>query len=396
MESFQIDAWALFLSLVFLGFCLLLSRRYGKRLHKAFHLKFSFVGFLNQGAVPLRVRLVHLPRYLRIFALVMFCLALADPRIVQQVDQENSSNEVSQEDSHKQIEETTLPVQGLGLYLILDQSGSMGQEGFIQAADGSRVALSRLEILKRTTRRFLKGDGKKLEGRKLDLIGLVSFARTARVLVPLTFDQNFLLDQLAKLNTVQDREEDGTAIGYAIFKTLHLMLATQHYAEDSKRDSLPSYDIQGKVMILVTDGLQNPNPLDQEHRLRPMGVREAAQKAAENGVRLYIVGIEPKIRDARFHQYNLEMRKAAEMTGGKYFIADDPEGLEQIYEEIDSLEKTWLPQGLEVTAEVEEIQVKPEEEWQRLRSYTPLLLLAGLVSLALSIILECTYLRRFP
>ena len=71
-----------------------------------------------------------------------------------------------------------------------------------------------------------------LKGRPNDLIGLVTFARGAQVLSPLTLDDEAVIDQLKKLQVVTDEKQDATAIGYAVYKTVDLIAAAKHYAQE--------------------------------------------------------------------------------------------------------------------------------------------------------------------
>ena len=74
------------------------------------------------------------------------------------------------------------------------------------------------------------------------------------------------------------------------------------------------------------------------------------------------------------------LTKVADMTGGKYFRAENTAGFRRIYDEIDQLEKT-------------EVEI---EKYQRYRELFPYFVLAGLVILLLEIILSNTVWRRLP
>jgi len=154
---------------------------------------------------------------------------------------------------------TPPPTKGIALCLILDRSGSMTAKG--------RGGKSRIDQLKIQSQAFVKK-------RPQDLLGLIAFARSAEVLTPLTLDHQDLLHALQNLQVVPQKEQDGTAIGYAIYKGAEMMGAIQAFT---------GYTLKGMAMIVVTDGLQDPNPLDAGKRLRNMDIEEASDKAAEKG-----------------------------------------------------------------------------------------------------------------
>ena len=74
------------------------------------------------------------------------------------------------------------------------------------------------------------------------------------------------------------------------------------------------------------------------------------------------------------------LERIADLTGGKYYRATDAESLREIYEEIDSLEKT------------------PVEEtgFQRFKELFLKFLLLGLALLLVEIVLSNTLLRKLP
>ena len=74
------------------------------------------------------------------------------------------------------------------------------------------------------------------------------------------------------------------------------------------------------------------------------------------------------------------LQRIANETGGRYFRAKDKEGLQNIYKQIDQLEKS----------KVEKMSYKRNEEL-----FLPLVL-AALVFLFLEIVLRYTLLKRFP
>ncbi len=135
------------------------------------------------------------------------------------------------------------------------------------------------------------------------------------------------------------------------------------------------------MVILLTDGENNAGDLT------PI---QAAELARASGIKVYAIGIgSQRQRGAILNEE--QMRQVAETTQGQYFRATDTRSLQQVYAEIDKLEKT-----------------KTEEQrfWQYKQVATssvlvggvrlPPLLLIVLVLLALEIVLSNTRLRRIP
>jgi len=297
-------------------------------------------------------------------------------------------------DPHLQIEKkapTSLlkrpPTEGIAIYMLLDQSGSMSEKIQAVLPHEQWGEIAKIDLLKQVTAEFIRGNPSlALKGRPSDLIGIVAFARVPQVLAPLTLDHAYILDELAKLHVVQNQEQDGTAIGYAIYKTVNLIEAARHFAQDLKGQGRPSYEIKNSIMILVTDGFQDPNILDKDNGLRTMDPVDAAEYAKEMGIRLYIVNVEPKMSLKEFALQRKLLQRTAELTGGKFYLADSSNSLQQIYAEIDQLEKSELPDYLKII---------PPPSYQRL-SFYPYLIALGLLALFLSITIDTIIVRKFP
>lgn len=336
---------------------------------------FSDIG--SFGKATRRAASEKLPKRLLWAAFAAFTLGFIDPHVYLDVDQNSS-----QKDSH-----SNMPVEGIGIYLVLDRSGSMKEK-----IDAGGAQISKVDLLRSITREFIAGDSKmKLPGRPNDMIGLVAFARGASVLSPLTLDHNALLQELARFAPVLNRDDDGTSIGYAIFKTANMIAATRHYAEELISKGKPAYTIQEMVMILITDGLQDPNPLDKGKRLRNIDIEEAAAYAKEQKIRLYIVNVEPKLSSKEFAPHRHIMQRAAENTGGKFFMINNTGNLKEIYAEIDRLEKSRLPAE---TLRPLDKALSPDQ-YKRV-SFYPYLVAFGLAALFVGLILDCTAFRRVP
>lgn len=311
----------------------------------------------------LKSRCASLPNYLAYAALLLFCIAIIDPRLF-----------LSRPVPPTSLSEAT---EGIAIYLVLDQSGSMNE-----TVPGTKDR--KIELLKKITAQFI-------DGRRGDLIGLIAFARVPLVLSPLTQDHHSLLNQLKTIQVVPDKAHDGTAIGYALYKTANLMAATRRFAETAPKGKQP-YDIKSSIMILVTDGVQEIHPLDKDNTLRSMDIPEAAHFAKQQNVRLYIVNIDPSIMGEEFSPFRIQIQKSAELTGGKFFMMSSPDQLGSIYAEINILEKSRLK-----TPQVNQFLSKDNlpHLYQRVPLY-PYFILAGLIALVVSIFLNSTLLKQFP
>lgn len=261
----------------------------------------------------LRQRLIWLPDVLLLIALSVLIVALARPRDGRQ--------------------RTVSSSEGIAIELVVDRSGSMQAMDF--RIDGERV--DRLRAIKNVVSKFVLG-GDELEGRFNDLVGLATFAGYADAITPPTLDHGFLVGTLNQTQIVDQRNEDGTAIGDAI------ALATEKLnALDARQDS----KIKSKIIILLTDGESNAGALE------PL---QAAELAETLGIKVYTIGVGTKgqapfpVRDPfsgrevlRAMEVNIDedtLTQIAEKTGGRYFRATDTDSLESIYREIDELEKT--------------------------------------------------------
>jgi Ca-activated chloride channel family protein len=256
--------------------------------------------------------------------------------------------------------------------------------------DGSHRSISKIAMLREVTQEFVKN-------RPNDMIGIIGFSRGAQVLDPLTLDHQAILDQLSKLDIQRAKDQEGTSIGYAIYKTANLIAATRHYAEDLHAEGLPAYSIKSSIMILITDGVPEPNPLDKGKRLRNMGVPEAAAYAKQEGIRLYIINVDPGFIAPEFEPFRVQMKAATESTGGRFFIMSGGTNLSQIYQDIDKLEKSKLPGQPEILNWLH--QNVPKDKlpnlYQRISLY-PWLIFLGLCSLLIYLLLETIWMRKVP
>jgi len=220
----------------------------------------------------------------------------------------------------KALEESSIRTEGIDIVLCVDLSTSMLAEDF---STGTRT-MNRLDAAVEVTERFIKN-------RTHDRIGLVAFAAIPFTMAPLTLDHGWLLQQVRRLEA--GMLPDGTAIGSGLASAVNRL-----------RDS----EAKSKVVILLTDGINNRGEIS------PLNAAKAAEAL---GIRVYTIGAGTDgmaripIRDpfggTRYvrQQSDIDEPTLIEMaaiTGGRYFRARDFEGLRNIYEEIDRLEKTEI------------------------------------------------------
>jgi len=287
--------------------------------------------------------------FLRLLAVALGIVALAGPRLANY---------------HV---ETETP--GIDIMLVLDLSWSM------EAIDMGRPAekLSRFAIASGVLKDFIAK-------RPNDRIGLIAFSGAPYLASPLTLNRDWLIENLQRLH-IGIISDLGTAIGDAV-------------AVAAKRlKAVPNS--KSRIMILLTDGDNNMGKLD------PL---PAAQLAAALGVKIYAIGIgieQPcnmPAFDPLTGNFKLDangniiptlllqpanysvLGKMADLSGGRFYRATNRRELQNIYNQIDRLEKS-------------------EVKLRRFATYEPLFywpLLAALGGLAVEILLANTRFRRVP
>lgn len=289
-------------------------------------------GLANLGHTY-RYWLRHTPFMLRCLVVALVIVAMARP---QSAEQHSNSN-----------------AEGIDIIMSLDISGSMLARDFQPDRIGAAKDLGSKFIIERPT----------------DRIGLVVFAGESFTQSPLTTDHVSLVNLLNQIQS--GMITDGTAIGNGLATAVNRL----------KESDSPS-----KVIILLTDGVNNSGQID------PMG---AAQIAADYGIRVYTIGVgtkgvalSPTVNEwgaVSFVQAKVEidedmLTKIAQTTGGQYFRATDNTSLQEIYAQINQLEKSKV--------EVENF-VKYAEVYH-------LFLLAALILLMVEIISRYLFLRQIP
>ena len=293
------------------------------RFKKVSNLKIS--SFDNFKTKSFKSKLYPLLNTLRIISIALVIIALSRPQEIS-----NSSR--------------TKTSSGIDIVIAVDISSSM------LAQD---LKPNRLEALKSVASEFIND-------RINDRIGLVIYAGESYTKTPVTSDKEVVINSLNEIS-FDGIIDDGTAIGMGLATSVNRL-------KDSKAKS--------KVIILLTDGVNNSGFIDPS---------TAADLASTYGIKTYTIGLGTNGNarapvalnpngSFRFGITKVEidedlLNEVADKTGGKYFRATDNRKLEEIYEEINKLEKT----------EVEEIKYSDVDE-----KYRPFALLAfALISLEL-------------
>jgi Ca-activated chloride channel family protein len=261
-------------------------------------------------------------------------------------------------------------VEGIAIQMVIDTSASMIDTDL--APPGQRV--SRLDVVKDVFRRFVKGDDK-LPGRVNDLIGMIRFAKYADSVCPLTLDREALLGVVDQTDIPMDRlgrpldDYNATAIGDG------LGLAVERL-KDLKRTtgSGDQLVIRSKVVILLTDGENNTGIITPQ---------QAGELAATNGIKVYTIlaGTGQNLGwGQRARVDDRDLRRIAEVTGGKHYLATNAKALAEVYADIDKLERTKTEEHRFV-------------EWSELAWPW---LAAAFVCLSVQTLLDATVLRKVP
>ncbi len=285
-------------------------------------IRFSSLLNVRKAGKSLRHRFVWLPLVIRVVLLTLLIAALARPQRGREM-----------------VKEIT---RGIAIEMVIDKSGSMSAEMEYMGRKSNR-----LEVVKKVFEEFISGNGKTLDGRHNDLVGMIAFARYADTMAPLTLGHGALLRFIDTVHIVKRRNEDGTAIGDAIaLAAARLRTAEEDIAKFAGETGEKEYEIKSKIIILLTDGQNNSG-------LRTPG--EAAKLAAEWGIRIYTIGVgsDQSVNTVRTLFGNFKVPTAnrvdtrplqaiADMTGGVFRLARDDKSLREIYEEIDLLEKSEI------------------------------------------------------
>lgn len=280
----------------------------------------------------IRHYLRHLVFLLQILAIAAFTIVLARPQ------------------SSRNWENVT--TEGIDIVIALDISSSMLARDFQP---------DRLEAAKNVAMEFISG-------REYDRMGLVVFAGEAFTQCPLTTDRSVLLNLFKDIKS--GMIEDGTAIGNGLATGVARLKESEAIS---------------RVVILLTDGENNSGevaPVTAAEIAKTFGIRVYTVGVGSEGTAPYPVqtpyGIQLRDMEVKIDEQTLQ--EISSITGGRYFRATSNTKLEEIYQEIDQLEKSKI--------EVREFSRKSEE-------FLPFAL-AGIAFLVLSLILKNTVFRSIP
>lgn len=348
---------------------------------------YSSIKPMKKGVKSWKVHFFSLPKLFYILSLCLLLISFIRPQIYSENDQKPPKKDGESDNLGPEV---SIPKEGLALYLLLDRSGSMHERVDITLPGAARKNITRMDYLKWIMKAFVLGEESLgFKGRGQDLLGLVAFARTAHILSPLTFDHSIITNGIENLEAANTPQEGGTAIGYSLFKTVQLISATKHFHGD-KKGAKEAFDIRGQAVIMVSDGLNVPNPLDRGHAFRNMELEKAAESAEKEGIRFYLINIEPQILRPEYSTFVQSFEKATSQTGGKFYVVEKPKQLSEFLKEIETIEaQRYLVKGKALLNEEEEGGGKYSE------AYFPFLLF-GLLFAYTGLFFEFYAFKRIP
>lgn len=269
------------------------SRRFKSKLH------FPALALLKKLPVSRAQRFHPLLHVMGAGGLILLVIALARPQ--------------------SGLRQRTVTADTVDIVLAIDTSTSM------RAIDlGDNKEENRLDAVKLVAERFV-------EARPADRFSLIAFAAMPYTKAPLTLDHGWLQNRLSELKTGE--LPDGTAVGSALVSAVN---------------RLKNSEATSKIIVLLTDGISNAGDIE------PLN---AAPLAAELGIRVYTIGagsdgpVRFPVTDVFGRQYYDQaqipidtetLSRIAEITGGRFFRARDGKELEEVFAEIDSLERTEI------------------------------------------------------
>ena len=260
---------------------------------------------------------------------------------------------------------TQVEASGIDIMLVLDVSGSMLTKDFTIGGDEA----TRLDAIREVTRKFI-------DGRPNDRIGMIAFAGRPYVVSPMTLDHDWLMQNLERVRI--GLVEDGTAIGSA-------MAAAANRLNDKQSKS--------HVLVLLTDGENNAgkiSPNTAAEAVKALKIHFYAIGAGINGIApAPIYTSRGPMTDALGNIYYQNQRvefneaglkQVAQIADGKFYRATDTKSLEQIYGDIDKLEKST-------------VAIKKYQEY---RDLFPLCVMSGCGLLVAQLLLSQTVWKKLP
>src|SRR5256714_1101105 len=216
---------------------------------------------------------------------------------------------------------------GIDIMLVLDVSGSMLTKDFTIGGDRA----TRLDAIREVTRKFI-------EGRPNDRIGIIAFAGRPYVVSPMTLDHDWLMQNLERVRI--GLVEDGTAIGSAIA---------------SAANRLNDKHSKSRAIVLLTDGANNAgkiSPNTAAEAVKALKIHFYAIGAGINGIApppifTHRGPMTDMLGNLLYQNQRVEfneagLRQVAQIAGGQFFRATDTKSLEEIYGDIDKMEKSTV------------------------------------------------------
>lgn len=242
------------------------------------------------GRKSFKMKIIHLPIFLRSLTFALVVMVLARPQIHQPLSKDYSN--------------------GINIMLAMDVSTSMLSQD---------VTPNRMEVAKDVANEFISS-------RPTDNIGLTIFAGEAFTQCPMTTDHVSLTNLLMNIRpdiSANGLIKDGTAIGMGLANAI---------------SRLKNIKAKSKVIILLTDGSNNMGDISP---------KTAAEIAKKFGIRIYTIGLggdqpmDASSKTVGEIDYNT-LQEIAVLTNGEFYRAQSRQELSQIYKDIDKLEKTKI------------------------------------------------------
>jgi Ca-activated chloride channel family protein len=261
---------------------------------------------------------------------------------------------------------TQVEASGIDIMVVLDVSTSMLTKDFTIGGDSA----TRIDAIREVTRKFI-------DGRPNDRIGLIAFAGRPYVVSPMTLDHDWLLQNLERVRT--GLVEDGTAIGSA-------MAAAANRLNDKHSKS--------RAIVLLTDGENNSGkipPNTAAEAIKAVGIRLYAIGAGINGIAPVpvfdrtgrpLTDVRGNIlyQDQRVQFNDTGLKEVAQIAGGQFFRATDTKSLQEIYRDIDKMEKSTVTVS----------------KYQQYRDLFPICIMAGCGVLLAQVLLSETIWKKLP
>ena len=285
---FEIGDWSLLDPGFLLGVPVLLLAAIWRRLRPRAALPAAQTALFAGLPRTLRTRCVHLPLWLSVLAGLLLILALARPvrrEVVPQTEE------------------------GVDIVLAVDISSSMQIEDMSESESLRRIDSARQRALEFAA------------ARPDDRLAFIAFARYGELRCPPTLDEAALAAFLRSIDVVpQNSELDGTAIGVALAKAVQV---------------LDGSEAKSRIVVLLSDG---------ENNQKAISLPDAAKLASDSGIRVHTIGLGHGVPTPfGFRELDFKgLRTIAKETGGKFFQARSDADLAEVYQMIDSLEKTDL------------------------------------------------------